>query len=157
MPTSEKHIAANRANAAKSTGPTSETGLRNSSRNSTRHLNLANTILIDNESRERFATLLNSLNADFQPENNTQRALVEKMAVCHWRLLRIWAIETAGIKHETSRQSDSIVGEGAQSRATLALRSIGKNERRPGLGYYRALTAVARLQQARRSGGRENK
>lgn len=98
-----------RAHAAKSTGPTTPAGIRNSSRNGTRHGILASAVLIDKESRERFAALLNSLNADFQPENNTERLLVEKVAVSHWRLLRLWVVEAASIKQETRRQADSPV------------------------------------------------
>src|SRR5665213_2086280 len=101
MPSSEKRIAANRANAKRSTGPTSEIGRRNSSRNSSRHHFLASAVLIPHESRERFAELLNAFTADFQPRDNTERSLVDKMAVAHWRLMRLWAVETARITHET--------------------------------------------------------
>jgi hypothetical protein len=160
MPSSEKRIAANRANAAKSTGPTTAAGLRNSSRNGTRHGILANEVLVDHESRDRFATLLNSFNADFQPENNTERMLVEKMAVSHWRLMRLWAVESAGIIRETRRQPNDSP-DNAATRTMIAIRSIGDTDRHPDLmgryehrydrQYYRALEALMRVQGARKT------
>jgi hypothetical protein len=160
MPISEKRLAANRANAAKSTGPTSSTGKPNSARNSTRHGILANTTLIENESRERFVALVNAFNADFQPANHTERLLVEKMAVCHWRLFRLWAIEAAGIIHETPHQADSTTEYNPPTRAMLALRALGDNDRHVDLmgryehrydrQYCRALEALTRLQDAQK-------
>ena len=59
MATSDRKIAANRANAAKSTGPKTPRGKRNSSRNGIRHGLLASVILIEGESRDRFLELIN--------------------------------------------------------------------------------------------------
>lgn len=161
MPTSEKRIAANRANAALSTGPRTAIGKRNSSRNSARHSLLANAVLVGNESPERFADLLNSLMADFRPANNTERMLVEKMAVCHWRVSRSWAIESASLIHEERRQSESTLNENPPTRTMLAIRAIGETDRHPDLmglrehrydrEYYRALEAITKLQQARKA------
>jgi len=154
MPTSEKRIAANKANAKRSTGPTSEIGRRNSSRNSSRHKFLSSAILIEHESPDRFADLLNSLYADFQPSDNTERVLVEKMAVSHWRLMRLWAVEAARITHETRSQSKSTADEAPATRTMLALRSLdqkdrfpdslGRQERRYDREYYSAMEALNR-------------
>ena len=159
MPSSEKRIAASRANGAKSKGAITTAGKRNSSRNATRHGILATTIVLKGESRERFAELLNSLNAEFQPETATERIFIQKMAASHWRLLRLWAVETAGIEHEMRRQADSMVDEDAATRAMLAIRSLGDSSRHSELmsryehrldrQNYRALEGFSRLRQAR--------
>src|ERR1700748_1850423 len=101
MELTDKRIEATRLNAQKSTGPRSDHGKKISSRNSTKHGILARTVLIDHEDHARFAELVNSLIADLQPQNETQRALVEKMAVAAWRVKRVWAVEAAAIIHET--------------------------------------------------------
>jgi hypothetical protein len=164
MPISEKRLAANRANALKSTGPKSEIGKRNSSRNGARHEFLAGTFLIDTESRPRLAELANSFHAEFQPATFAEEVQVEKMVAAHWRLMRTWAVESAGIIHETRCQAGSTVNENAPTRAMLAIRAIGENERHPDLHgrheyrydrqYYRALECLTRLQESRRA--REN-
>jgi hypothetical protein len=81
MPTSDKQIAANRANSQKSTGAKTETGRRNSSRDSARHVILSGVVLIEGESRECFATLVNSLHPEYQPETSAELQHVEKAAV----------------------------------------------------------------------------
>jgi hypothetical protein len=53
-PLSEKQLAANRANALKSTGPRTEAGKARSSRNAVRHAMLARSVLLRCESAERF-------------------------------------------------------------------------------------------------------
>jgi hypothetical protein len=136
-------------------------GKRNSSRNSTRHGLLANAVLVGNESPERFADLLNSLMADFAPADNTERILVEKMAVCHWRVSRSWAIESASLIHEERRQSESTLDENPPTRTMLAIRAIGETDRHPDLmglrehrydrEYYRALDAITKRQEGRKA------
>jgi hypothetical protein len=155
MELSEKRIAANRANSLKSTGPKTPSGKRNSSRNAMKHGLLARAVLIDGESRERFDELLISIHKEFQAETPTECALVEKMAVSQWRLLRLWTMESAGIIHEMRRQADSMVGEDTPTRAMLAMRSLGDNsthlelinryEHRFDRQHHRALQALTRL------------
>ena len=155
MPLSEKKLAANRANAKKSTGPTSIAGRRNSSRNATRHGILADVVLLEGESRERFIALVNSVTDEFRPETPTEITLVQKIAVAHWRQMRIWAMDSAGISHEMHLQSQSMTAETAATRAVLAFRAlsndsrhleiINRYEHRFDIQYYRAIEALARF------------
>lgn len=161
MELTEKRIAANRRNAKKSTGPKTDHGRKMSSRNSTKHSILANTILLDDEDKPRFAALVNTLIDDLQPQDDTQRSLVEKMAVAHWRLKRTWAMEAASIIHETRRQADSTLSETPPTRTMLAIRALAERDRHPDLWgqrelhydreYHRALTDLTRLQQNKKS------
>jgi len=98
MPISEKHLAANRANAAKSTGPLTIQGKINTSRNAITHGILANSVLIQGESRERFAALVNSLSM----ANSTEHTHVERMAVTQWRMTRLSRHGSAG-SHAAAR------------------------------------------------------
>ena len=59
----EKQIAANRANGARSRGPKTPEGKARAARNSTRHGLLARSILREGESRDRFDHLLHLLNS----------------------------------------------------------------------------------------------
>jgi len=155
MALSEKKLAANRANGKKSKGPISVVGRRNSSRNGTRHGILADVVLLKGESRERFLALLNSFIAEFQPATPTEDTLVQKIAVAHWRQLRIWAMESAGTNHEMHLQSESMTTETAATRAVLAFRTlsndtrylevINRYEHRFDIQYYRALEALAKF------------
>src|SRR5277367_6396210 len=122
MQVSEKQLAANRVNAAKSTGAKTPGGKYNSSRNATTHGFLATSILVPGESRERFLELLASLITEFEPDTPNEFALVETMAVSRWRLLRLWTIEAAALAYEQRRQADSTTEENLPTRTMLALR-----------------------------------
>ena len=123
MALSEKRLAANRANAAKSTGPRTAIGKHNSSRNGTKHGLLSNAILVDGESRAHFVEILNTLENDYQPADHTERTLIQAMAVAEWRRLRLWTVETAGINQEQRLQSDSTRGESPAICTLLAIRA----------------------------------
>ncbi len=101
--TSEKQNEARRRNGALSKGPVTETGKRNSSRNSLRHGLLARTVTLDSESQPQFARLAESMRNLFHPTNQVECDLVENMTVCRWRLRRIWNIERTNISIEENR------------------------------------------------------
>lgn len=131
MELSERKLAANRANAAKSTGPRSPMGKIISSANSRRHKILASSVVLDNESASRFAAILNSFYADYGPRDATERVLVERMAIAHWRLMRIWAVEAADLRDEQNRQAGPLLLLDAPSRTAHAIRSRSNAERHP--------------------------
>lgn len=106
---SDKQIAASRNNGVKSRGPVTPEGKLSSARANLRHGMLARTVLLDGESRERFNALMNSLEEDLQPESAIERLLVHKMVVAHWRQMRIWGLEKAGISHEAARQQGDAI------------------------------------------------
>lgn len=66
-----KQIAASRANGAFSQGPVSIHGKLNSSRNSLRHGLLARTVVLEEESTDRFLELLHALIEEFHPTSGT--------------------------------------------------------------------------------------
>jgi hypothetical protein len=156
MASSEKKIAANRANAAKSTGPKTPRGKRNSSRNGIRHGVLAKAILIDGESRDNLLKLCQALDEEYKPETPTEIALVTSATAARWRLIRLWMMESAGMVYEQRRQTDAEESRDPTTCAMLAFRSLNENSRHAELmvryesrldrQYHRA---IDRLQQIR--------
>ena len=94
---SEKQIAANRANAQKSTGPKTASGKQQSARNALKHGLLSKDLLLFDESKEDYEQLLNGLIESHQPANLSEALLVEKMAIALWKMRRLNAVETATI------------------------------------------------------------
>ena len=88
-----------RLNGARSRGPATEAGKAVSSQNRVRHGLLARTIVLKGESYRRFSTLLNRLRREFQPEGPVETALVDTIAACCWRRMRLWSLEKASINH----------------------------------------------------------
>jgi hypothetical protein len=76
MPISEKKLAANRANAMKSTGPKSS---RNSAVKALNCAALADSVLIEGESRPRLIDLVKSQEAEFRPGTPTEPILVSNI------------------------------------------------------------------------------
>ena len=81
MEISDKKRAASQANGRKSKGPKTPEGKRASSRNALRHGILADTILIEGESRERFISFYKSLVQELAPQGLSEELLAERAAV----------------------------------------------------------------------------
>ena len=85
----EKQLEANRRNAQYSTGPRSEHGKENSSRNSTKHGLFA--VPQSTEAHDHFTVAIIS---DLNPANHLERQTAQLIAEDHYRLNRIREIET---------------------------------------------------------------
>jgi hypothetical protein len=103
----ERQITANRANAAKSTGPVTPEGKRNSSQNaSLRRLDSGAAELqgiLKGESLRRYNQLAEEFIIEFQPRNSAEAALVQTMILARWRLLCSWGTQTAALRKEIAR------------------------------------------------------
>src|SRR6266699_3911061 len=126
---SEKRSQASRLNGAKSRGPITPEGKLISSRNALRHGILTKTVLIEGESPERFNALLAELEAEFQPLPGVEATLLERMAVCRWRQLRLWGMESAGVTHEIRRQKATSEPASGSTHAANAIRSLTSDSR----------------------------
>ena len=88
-------IAANRANAQKSTGPASAEGKAKSCLNHLSHGFASSTAkLIDGEDPEELKALLADLTAEHQPATPTEQILVEKMCQNQWLSLRAFRLQS---------------------------------------------------------------
>jgi hypothetical protein len=99
---SEKQKAASRANGAKSRGPVTPEGKLRSSRNNVERGLLARTVVLEGESLPRFHALMTSLQEELKPETPIENLLIHKMAVSHWRLMRVWGMERSGFSNGTN-------------------------------------------------------
>jgi hypothetical protein len=92
--TSLKQIRANRRNALKSTGPTTEAGKDRSRRNAVRHGLTAETVVEPLEDSEEYKAFEISITSAFDAQTAVERELVLRLASVMWRLRRSTAIET---------------------------------------------------------------
>ena len=92
------------ANSAKSTGPSTPEGQSRSSQNAIRHGILAESIVLDSESAERFSDVLTTLQEELLPVTSIESRYVETMALAEWRRLRLLCLEKEQISIEIRRQ-----------------------------------------------------
>ena len=92
--TSFRQIQANRRNALKSTGPTSEEGKQQSRRNAVRHGLTAETVIAALEDAEDYKAFEAAIIADYDAESAVERELVLRLASLLWRLRRATTMET---------------------------------------------------------------
>jgi hypothetical protein len=94
MASTPRKIAANRANAQKSTGPRTPEGRTRAALNSLKHGLNSDIIVVPAESPAEFADFRQALQDEFQPADPDQALLFEHMVAAAWRLRRIRRLET---------------------------------------------------------------
>jgi hypothetical protein len=99
----QNQIRANRANALSSTGPRTLEGKQASSRNSTRHGVLSQTVVLEGESEDRFQDLLADFATQLKPRSAAEAAVLETMAIARWKQMRIWGVQKAGFDLEMAQ------------------------------------------------------
>ena len=106
---------------AKSRGPITPQGKLNSANARLRTGPLARTILLEGESAEHFAQLLESLTNELNPETDIEISLVESLAIARWRQRRIQSIERAALITEAAKQTHVV---GPAEKTTQAMRGL---------------------------------
>src|SRR5580698_10252963 len=93
-PASPKQLAANRANAAKSTGPKTPEGKARSAENSLKHGFTASSFAVVRlEDLQEIANLRSDLISVYQPVNSQELFALERMALCQQSMLRAARLE----------------------------------------------------------------
>jgi hypothetical protein len=92
--TSFRQIDANRRNARKSTGPTTEEGKQRSRYNAVRHGLTAETVIGALEDAEDYRAFEAAITADYDAQSAVERELIVRLAGLLWRLHRATIIET---------------------------------------------------------------
>jgi hypothetical protein len=109
----DRQLAANRANARKSTGPRTRAGKERVRYNALTHGLLARavipSVLEPYESRQEYGCLLQSLRDEHLPETPTEHLLVESIAASYWRLKHLYRTEAGLI----ARRRDANATEGS--------------------------------------------
>ncbi|MDX9857591.1 MAG: hypothetical protein RBT76_07370 [candidate division Zixibacteria bacterium] len=102
--TTPAKVESNRRNARKSTGPKTEKGKDAVKWNAMKHGLLAQQVVIakgdGKEDLKQFGTLLYTLRAELGPVGVLEEMLVERIAVCYWRLRRAVMAETGVIRKQ---------------------------------------------------------
>ena len=104
---SPERIAANRANAQKSTGPKTPEGRAASKMNAVKHGLLSREVLVAGEDRQELTALQEWFEKDLQPVGPMEAMLVGQIVATHWRLRRVLAAESGDIKREAALQRAS--------------------------------------------------
>ena len=81
----------------KSTGPRTAQGKQRSKFNALKHGLLSKAVLLKDESRAEYESLLNGLRENLQPQGKLEEVLVENLATILWRKRRLLQVETAEI------------------------------------------------------------
>jgi hypothetical protein len=92
--TSFRQIEANRRNARKSTGPTTEQGKQSSRCNAVRHGLTAETVIGALEDAEDYRAFEATITVDYDAQSAVERELVLRLASLLWRLRRATTMET---------------------------------------------------------------
>ena len=140
---SARKIAANRANAQRSTGPQTIEGKQQSRYNATRHGLSGKQVVVDGEDPKRYEALLRDLIDAYQPANAAELNLVEEIAQNFWRLQRARAIEAEMFYLCGSEPVVSMNNEPAQF--DRILRYMTSIER----AYHRAIDQLQETQKLR--------
>ena len=104
--TSFRQIEANRRNARKSTGPTTEEGKHRSRCNAIRHGLTAETVIGALEDAEDYKAFEAAIIADYDAQSAVERELVLRLASLLWRLRRATTMETGLFEIQADQLSE---------------------------------------------------
>ena len=90
---SEKQVAANRANARRSTGPNTSAGKARSRMNAWKHGLTAEKVVLPGEDAQQLKAIRRELWDEYQPLPGMESLLVERLAHYEWRLRRALVLE----------------------------------------------------------------
>jgi hypothetical protein len=100
MVSTPKKVAANHANAAKSTGPRTEEGKARVAENSLTHGLRSSSVVMPWESQEEFDDFSQRMLACLGPADELERMLAERVVVEAWRVRRAGAYEARAFRAE---------------------------------------------------------
>ena len=122
--TSFRKIEANRRNAIRSTGPSTEEGKRRSRRNAVRHGLCAETVVETVEDIEDYSAFEAAVIADYDAQTAVERELVLRLASLLWRLRRAPSIETDLLRIQAEILRDRREQTRSQDQQTASFRVI---------------------------------
>jgi hypothetical protein len=102
--TTPAKIAANRANAMKSTGPRTDDGKARSAANALTHGLLSSRLVLPDEQAADLDRVRDGLYAHFAPNGELELTLVDRIAEIVWRLRRVGAIEAGIVRGQVRDQ-----------------------------------------------------
>ncbi len=159
--TNPRRLAANRANAAKSTGPKTDAGKAASSRNAVQHGLSATKFILANEDIHECRQLRDDYINRFLPRDQVEMDLVDRMAHATWTLRRCWTMSNELMNLQMLRMEAQLAAEydnfpertrTASAFETLAsqpaLALLNRYEARLSSEYQRALRTLLELRKS---------
>ena len=163
--TTLKQIEANRRNSQMSTGPISRIGKAKSKKNAMKHGLLAADLVVRGEDSVAFAGVLENLVDEYQPQGPLEEQLVERVAVCMWRLRRVYRVEAGIFQYEITKIESDNASEYQETQAVTiggafrrdasragAISKLSRYEAAIERSLYKALHELQRVQAARENG-----
>lgn len=153
-----KQIAANRANAQKSTGPKTPEGKRIVSQNPIQHGLLAVNPVCLPEEQEEYERFVAQMGTQWQAEEWLERLALDRLIDCAWRLRRVTKIETSLLVLNRNKVAQQATNDGNPAGSTLGgayvkanrcLVNLSRHERQLERSYQTALQELRCLQYAR--------
>jgi hypothetical protein len=126
----DKQVAANRANAQLSTGPASPEGKAKVSHNAVKTGLTGRTVLLPSDDVAAYQHHIASTFAQWQPETDREKALVQSIGDTDWRLLRIPTLESGIYALGRIEFAGKFADQPEELRATLLDTFIFQNSRR---------------------------
>jgi len=160
--TSDRQIAANRANAAHSTGPKTPEGKKFSSFNALQHGLYARDVVLPGEDREAYDSLQEHLGNDLSPVGRTEQGLIKRLADIWWRLDRTAGIEAGLLNPDWSADDRFAMNIPLVDVYRIAIDNtptldrLGRYEGRLERALARTLHLLSTMQAARRRNTRRN-
>lgn len=141
---SPARLAANRANAQLSTGPSSSKGKAASSQNNLRHGLAGAFKVLLSEEQAQFDQLVAALREEHQPSSPTEDILVSRMAEHHWLSRRAQRFQN-NVLEPSPNHADSSLDRAQCQQLSLFLRYQTTNDR----AFFKALNELTKLRAAR--------
>jgi hypothetical protein len=123
--TSFRQFVANRRNARKSTGPTTEEGKQRSRCNAVRHGLTAETVIGALEDAEDYKAFEGAIIADYDAQSAVERELVLRLASLLWRLRRATTMETGLVEIQAAHLGGIQQSNQVSTRARLSTPDSG--------------------------------
>ena len=134
---SPAQIIANRANAQRSTGPSSPAGKAAVAQNRATHgLSSSTFFLLPGEDPAEFEALFTAFRDEYRSCGPTDDFLIEELARCQWKLRRVAGMEAALFSDASASSLADLFGNDT---AAQALAKLGRYETRIRRDWYRAL------------------
>ena len=165
---SERRLAANRANAKKSTGPRTAEGKTRSSLNAVKTGLTGHTILLPSDDVEAYREHVERMNAALQPVGTLEEQLVQTLADLQWRLNRITSLESGYLALARRRLDPALFADEpdpdiravliethVQDAAAKSLENLHRQEQRLRRQYAGENKELNRLQENRKEAARQ--
>ena len=164
-PASERRLAANRANAQKSSGPKTAAGKAKSSLNAVKTGLTGHTVLLPTDDAAAYQTHVERYREEFEPNGFLEEQVVQTLADTQWRLNRLPTLESGFLALARRRCAPDLFADEAdgQIRAVLleadahelaqnSLQNLHCQENRLRRQYALQLQELERLQNEREKG-----